>query len=161
MEFMLSLMPAFKAKGFTLIELLIVIAIMGILAAAVLVAINPLKRQQQARDASRKSDLGQIASALQAYSTSPGNGQYPTANGAATLALTWLTASGDLKRIPNDPNGSWNYSYTVTGTTVGNDAAIYATMESPTGANGFWCWKSGNGVATEVTNATAANNCTP
>jgi len=34
--------------GFTLIELLIVIAILGILAAAVLVAINPAKRTRQA-----------------------------------------------------------------------------------------------------------------
>ena len=44
--------------GFTLIELLIVIAILGILAAAVLVAANPGKRTKQARDAARKNDIG-------------------------------------------------------------------------------------------------------
>lgn len=143
-------------RGFTLIELLIVIAIMGILAAAVLVAINPLKRQQQARDASRKSDIGQIASALQAYSTSPGNGLYPTVNGAANTALTMLTASGDLKRIPTGPTGE-NYTYTVSGTASGNEAAVYLAMEAPTGATGsVWCWRSSNGVAAELT----AGGCT-
>ena len=38
-------------KGFTLIELPIVIAILGILAAAVLVAIDPGKRTRQAQEA--------------------------------------------------------------------------------------------------------------
>ena len=47
-------------RGFTLIELLIVIAILGILAAAVLVAVNPKKRQDQAKDANIKADVGSI-----------------------------------------------------------------------------------------------------
>ena len=137
-------------RGFTLIELLIVIAIMGILAAAVLVAIDPAKRQKQARDSARKSDIGQLASALQAYSTSPGNGTYPA-------ALTALTGSGDLKRIPNDPTSALvNYSY-VTGTGA-SEASVYIAMESPTGSAGFWCWRSTAGGAGEVT---ATADCAP
>jgi len=56
-----------RKSGFTLIELLIVIAILGILAAAVLVAINPGKRTAQARDAIRKQDVNAIANALIGY----------------------------------------------------------------------------------------------
>ncbi|EKD47532.1 MAG: hypothetical protein ACD_66C00019G0006, partial [uncultured bacterium] len=40
-------------KGFTLIELLIVIAIIAILAAAIFVALDPVTRFQEARDARR------------------------------------------------------------------------------------------------------------
>ena len=139
-------------RGFTLIELLIVIAIMGILAAAVLVAINPLRRSQQARDASRKSDIGQYASALQAYYVIPGNGLYPTnVSGAADTALTGLTASGSLKRLALDPKGN-SYSYTSSGNVTPNESAVFATMEAPTAATGWWCWRSSNGVATELTN---------
>lgn len=141
-------------RGFTLIELLIVIAIMGILAAAVLVAVNPLKRQQQARDSGRKSDIGQIATALQAYSTTPGQGNYPGnaggTNGVASAVLTVLTVA-DLKRVPDDPSGgSIHYTYTANNATPG-EAAIYATLESPAGANGWWCWRSNTGIASEVT----------
>ena len=64
-----------KIKGFTLIELLIVIAILGLLAAGVLVAINPAKRTASARDAQRKTDVGQIAQSLVEYYVF--HGQYP------------------------------------------------------------------------------------
>ena len=64
--------------GFTLIELLIVIAILGILAAAVLVAINPGKRTAQARDAQRKNDISAIANASIGYLVLAGS--YPQEN---------------------------------------------------------------------------------
>ncbi|MBI3341707.1 type II secretion system protein [Candidatus Curtissbacteria bacterium] len=151
--------PLKKFRGFTLIELLIVIAIMGILAAAVLVAVNPLKRQQQARDSGRKSDVGQIATALQAWSTSPGQGNYPSngggTNGVASTVLTALTAS-DLKRVPDDPSGgAVHYTYTANSATPG-DSAVYAALEAPTGAAGsIWCWRSSTGIASEMTGAAA------
>ncbi len=52
------------SKGFTLIELLIVIAIIAILAAVVFVALDPLTRFQDARNARRWSDADAIISAL-------------------------------------------------------------------------------------------------
>ena len=141
------IIPAQKKKlfGFTLIELLIVIAILGILAAAVLVAVNPAKRQRQARDSARKSDIGQIATALQAYFTTPGQGLYPTSLGV-------LTSSGDLKLIPTDPTGG-PYDYTYDGSTA--EAWIWDVLEDPTGASGsVWCWASTSGRAAEATSAT-------
>src|ERR1051325_11024395 len=51
-------------KGFTLIELLIVIGIIGFLAAAVLVAVDPVKRIQDARDARRFSEANALLNAM-------------------------------------------------------------------------------------------------
>lgn len=51
-------------RGFTLIELLIVIAIIGFLAAAILVAVDPVKRTQQARDAKRWSEVNAVLNAI-------------------------------------------------------------------------------------------------
>ena len=53
--------------GFTLIELLIVIAILAILAAAVMIAINPNKRMQEARDATRLADNSQLSESITEY----------------------------------------------------------------------------------------------
>lgn len=53
-----------KSKGFTLIELLIVIAIIIILAAIVFVALNPLQRFQQARNAKRWADITAVLNAI-------------------------------------------------------------------------------------------------
>lgn len=51
-------------SGFTLIELLVVIGIIGILAAVVLVAVNPGRQFAQTRDTQRQSDLLQITNAI-------------------------------------------------------------------------------------------------
>ena len=47
-------------KGFTLIELLVVIVIIGIIAGAVLVAINPAQLTAKARDSKRMNDISTV-----------------------------------------------------------------------------------------------------
>jgi len=54
-------------QGFTLIELLIVIAILGILAAAVTIVLNPAELLAQARDGQRVSDMDTIKTAVNHY----------------------------------------------------------------------------------------------
>lgn len=53
-----------KNKGFTLIELLIVIAIIAIIAAVVFVALDPMTRFQDSRDAARWQDISAVMSAI-------------------------------------------------------------------------------------------------
>ena len=64
------------SKGFTLLEILLVIAAIGILAAIVLVAINPNRQLAQVRDATRRSDINTIYKALEQYLIDTGN--YPS-----------------------------------------------------------------------------------
>ena len=56
-------------KGFTLVELLIVIAILAILAAAVVIVINPGEMLAQARDSQRMNDMSTLKSAINVYLT--------------------------------------------------------------------------------------------
>lgn len=66
-----------STKGFTLIEILLVIAIMAILAAIVIVAINPAKQLGEAQNAQRRSDVRTILDAIVQYSLD-NEGSYPT-----------------------------------------------------------------------------------
>jgi prepilin-type N-terminal cleavage/methylation domain-containing protein len=56
-----------SGAGFTLIELLIVIAIIAILASVIFVALNPLKRFRDSRDAVRYEDVRNIMDAISLY----------------------------------------------------------------------------------------------
>lgn len=51
-------------KGFTLIEILIVVGVMAILAAIVVIAINPARQFAQARNTQRRSDVVAILDAV-------------------------------------------------------------------------------------------------
>jgi len=53
-----------KKRGFTLIEILIVIGIIAILAAVVVIAINPAKQFAQARNTQRESNINAILNAI-------------------------------------------------------------------------------------------------
>ena len=121
-----------KTKGFTLIELLIVIALIGILAAGVVIAINPTIRIKQARDAQRKSHINAIANALIGYYTL--TGYYPPPEGECDSSIGssfsscpapptnyWYSLiplyqavvdQGFLKNLPRDPINNTTYYYT-------------------------------------------------
>lgn len=87
---------ASSQKGFTMIELLIVIAILGILAVAVLSAINPVEQINRGRDTGSRSDAEQLLSAIDRFNAFQGYVPWRTgANDAGADALAW-TALTDL-----------------------------------------------------------------
>src|SRR5260221_6288756 len=92
-------------QGFTLIELVIVIGVLGVLAASLLVAIDPLEQLARARDAGKKSSVKQLGEAMQAYYSLNGNYFTPT-----TTWMETLIASGDLKsKVKNTDTSVCSY----------------------------------------------------
>jgi prepilin-type N-terminal cleavage/methylation domain-containing protein len=79
--------------GFTMIELLIVIAILGILAVAVLSAINPVEQINRGRDTGSRSDAEQLLSGIDRFNAF--QGYYPWQYGAADTT-TAIDNTGDL-----------------------------------------------------------------
>ena len=116
-----------KQKGFTLIELLVVIAIIGILAAMVLVGLSGVRGR--ARDATRKSDLGQIKRALEVYRADQPNETVPVdTTGTVAGDLGAALAPTYIRSVPEDPLGTPVYNYD---TDTGNvNFALWATLEN-------------------------------
>jgi type IV pilus assembly protein PilA len=85
-------------KGFTLIELLIVIAVLGILAVAVLSAINPIEQINRSRDTGSQSDAEQLIGAIDRFYANQGYYPWQTGTDDTTdfQALTQITAAGPV-----------------------------------------------------------------
>ncbi len=112
-----------KNKAFTMIELLVVVAIIGILVAAIVVAF--VSARQKSRDARRKTDLKNIQVALQLYSDDH-EGKYPTGI-YGSGPDNGLTSGGYMSNVPHDPNGS-GYFYGISSDR--KDYALGARLEN-------------------------------
>ncbi len=127
-----------KNKGFTLLELLVVIAILAILA---VVGMGQYRTSQiKARDGQRKSDLSNIARALEMYYND--FGQYPVDDDDGQMVvggspLNWGEETFEtddaiyMKILPQDPKASndsnGDYCYMSNG---GADFLLYAKLEN-------------------------------
>ncbi len=108
-------------KGFTLIELLVVVSLIGILATLVIANMNSAR--ERARDATRKSDLRNIQTALRLYYND--NGGYP----AAAVLPEWGEAwTPYMNILPADPLTDQTYVYTVV--VGGEDYTLSSCLEN-------------------------------
>ncbi len=134
-------MKKLNRKGFTLIELLVVIAIVAILSTVVFVALNPVGRFADARNARRFSDINSILTAIH-QSIVDNDGALPAglATGqAATEIGTCVTCdnltaplAAFLDSIPTDPSGG---TAANTGYFVEVDSNGIVTISAPDAEN--------------------------
>jgi prepilin-type N-terminal cleavage/methylation domain-containing protein len=92
-----------KQQGFTLIELLVVIGIITILAAIVIVAVNPGRQFAQARDAQRRADLLAVSNSVYQFAAEH-NGDLPDTDGDDTTSdfPTVATCIGTATGAPDN-----------------------------------------------------------
>jgi len=100
-----------QRAGFTLIEVIVVILVLGLLAA--LVAPNVVRHMGTARDATARSQIALLGTALDAYRLDTGD--YPTTEqgldalvaepGTAPVPATWRGPYLEKLRLPVDPWG--------------------------------------------------------
>lgn len=156
-DFIHALFLRKNGAGFTLIELLIVIAILGILAAGILVAVDPVDKISTANDSKVQNDISGAGRASEAYATAH-SGFYPA-------TLNDLVTAGEFKRVPLAPAGYSTYAVvntpggclagsTCTAIAITSElrAKRYTSVNTP-----FWRYESSTGKSCAV--ATAATAC--
>lgn len=132
------------SKGFTLVELLVVMGILGIL--VTLIAGGFRSAQFRGRDAQRKSDLREIANALEAFYSDYGT--FPSDTGSVVNACSYNPATstgtpcswgtGELtdgktiyfKAIPKDPTNSQDYFYRIVPGSNNQKFQLFAALEN-------------------------------
>ncbi len=125
-----------RLKGFTLIELVVVIGVLAILAAIVLVAVNPGRQFAQSRNAQRSNDVTQLLNAIHQHAVD-NNGTVTalvttTAQDAGTggANLNSILVPTYISSMPIDPSGG---SAAATRYSVIRDASDRVTVTA-TGA---------------------------
>ncbi len=109
-----------NSRGFTLIELLVVIGLIGVLAGVVLVVIDPTEQFEKGRDAQRKSTVGQLSKAMQAYYTFQGAYPLPTTMPPVPTPawITNLVTAGEIKAVPPSVSNSTSCLVDASGASV-------------------------------------------
>jgi prepilin-type N-terminal cleavage/methylation domain-containing protein len=101
-----------RERGFTLIEILLVIGIISILAAIVIIAINPAHQFAQSRNAQRFSNVNTILNAAHQYAIE-NNGVLPTTISTTTATEVCKTGAGSCTGLTNLSVLTLNEKYVV------------------------------------------------
>lgn len=151
-------------RGFTLIELLLVIGIITILAAIILVAVDPSKRFAQARDARRAGEVYSILNAILNY-MSDNTGSVPTGLDAVTATAQQI-GSGSSCNVGCSPAGTTlSTCLDLADSSVGLvDAYITSMPVDPRGTNGTYSYgstRTGYYVNRTANNRIVVGACNP
>ena len=137
-----------KQKGFTLLEILLVVAAIGILAAIVIVAINPNRQLAKVRNSERQSEINTVLDGTYQYIID-NNGAFPSGltgdgtvysikrEGASSCDATNSIALEDelvpdyLAEIPEDPQVDDLSTTGCTGYTITRTSSDRITVASP------------------------------
>lgn len=119
--------------GFTLVELLVVVAIIGILAAALLIGLNPLEQTRKAQDSGKLSKCKEAIGAAERYyafhNTEAGGGASPTC--AALVTAQELKANSCTGVDSMGGNGTTSYTCTFTAVSTAFQAADKCGQVAP------------------------------
>lgn len=136
------------SSGFTLIELLIVIAVLGILAVAVLSAINPIEQINRSRDTGSRSDAEQLLGGIDRFYASQGfypwkvNPTTPVSDDTAwaTVGSTWTDgATAVLTKLAEAGTGELKASFTTRITGTGYNT-MYKYNRGTSGDSTYLCF---------------------
>jgi len=142
-----------SSLGFTLIELLIVIAVLGILAVAVLAAINPIEQINRSRDTGSRSDAEQLIGGIDRFYAT--NGYYPWQTGATdTTQPNWVKVTagwadgggtGVLAKLSQSGTEELKTSFTnrIVATTYN---ALYIYNSGVAGSSTYVCFLAKSGA---------------
>lgn len=141
-------MNFFNKKGFTLIEMLIVIAIIGILSAAVLAGLGPARNK--AKDARIISGMNQVRSIAEAIYNPSSNTPYSNLS---------IATNADVKKVADDIDSASAGKSSLNIVLLNGGEEYIATTELLTNTpSEFYCVDS-SGNAKVVPNENLINNC--
>ena len=145
-------------SGFTLIELLVVIGILAILLAITLIAINPNKHFQDARDTQRKSDVSAILDSIYEYeSANSGSAPSVLSNVSSTAASL---SKGTAQSASSVAFASGQVTYTVPSGNTVTSGMVTVSGCSAAADNGGFAVVSGTTTTIVVTNASGVASAT-
>lgn len=131
-----------RMKGFTMIELLIVIAVLGILAVAVLAAINPIEQINRGKDTGSRSDAEQLISGIERFYATKGYYPWQVSATDTNSALSWGVMNSGNSAILNNlstATGELKYAF-ITRITKPDYNSIYLYNRGTLGDSTYACF---------------------
>jgi len=127
-------------RGFTMIELLIVIAVLGVLAVAVLSAINPIEQINRSKDTGSRADAEQILGAVDRFYTSIGWYPWLIATCQAGCGQAWISSQGSWP----DAGGTVQVLTKLSQTGTAELKAAFVSRIQGTNYNPIYVYNEGN-----------------